>query len=829
MNAITMTAMANFKKNKSRNILIGIAIFLMAFLLTIVPTIGIGAASVEFTVTNKIYPTFHAMYRGVSEQKARELQKDERLKSVGLRGDFVYLDCDEADITLLYCDDAVLTMNKNKLETGEMPKKADEIAISRESLAAMGVSAEVGDQVTLPYYTDLGGKLSSRKEKTFTVTGMPKDMEENRSDKAYAGFASKAFVDDEVPADLRKYRAYVQIEGSGNMTMEKVEEQIQSIASDYGLKEGDVAFNKSYLYANYVDTDLYAAIAGIMVMILLAGIITIYSIYYVSMIDKVQEYGKLRAIGATKKQIRRLVFREGFAVAGLAGPIGVLAGALAGYGCLYVLLVKIGGELDTRGATYVEATRQVMENHEAAIIKPWIIVLALVVVLAAVYISLLKPMKAAGRVSPIEAIRYHGEENKKKTSRKGYQELNVKKLTLSNLARNKKRTFVTIVTLACTGIFFIAVATVVNCMDPEVMAREEVRGDFDISLDSSHGDEMHPERERYRIQQNNPLNQDVENEIIAMDGVKTLEKRYVLDASLHEVMDEGKMARTELAGVNEKILKEMEKYTIEGGYTPKDLEKGDQVVLTNGWIYQMGEPKLSAGDQIHLDVQDGEEIITKEFTVAAVVDCPRGLSGGSAFITSDTVMKSMFQSDSMDAFSIMADSDEIENITEQLQAFVDNNDLLEMKTYKEELKNGENSILLIGGACYALLIIFGLIGILNLVNTMINSVYVRRRELGMLQAIGLSDRQLLKMLQMEGLYYTAGTVILSLSIGNIAGYGAFLYGKETGMFAIKTYQYPVIPTIILILTVLAAQLLLTALLAKDLKKQSLVDRIRFAD
>ena len=56
--------------------------------------------------------------------------------------------------------------------------------------------------------------------------------------------------------------------------------------------------------------------------------------------------------------------------------------------------------------------------------------------------------------------------------------------------------------------------------------------------------------------------------------------------------------------------------------------------------------------------------------------------------------------------------------------------------------------------CYGLLLVFGLIGILNLVNTMINSVYVRRRELGMLQAIGLSGKQTVNMLQLEGLFYT---------------------------------------------------------------------------
>lgn len=829
MNAITMTAMANFRKNKSRNILIGIAISLTAFLLTIVPTIGIGAASVEFAVTNNIYPTFHGMYRGINNQQAEEMEKDDRFKAVGLRGDIAYLDCDKADITLLYCDEPTLEMNKNRLKSGKMPVKADEVVLSEGSLKAMGINAKVGDRVTLPYYTDGVDGLSDRKERTFTITGMTEDAAETIKNKSYAGFVSRAFMEEEIPENLRNYRVYVQVADDGFMTKDKVESQMKLLADEYGLNESDLMSNKSYLYSNYVDTELYAGIAGIMAVIFLAGIITIYSIYYVSMIDKVQEYGKLRAMGATKKQIRRLVFREGFLVAGIASPIGVLAGALAGYGCIYLLLTGKGGEFDTRGHEYVTAVKEVVKNHEAAIIKPWILLLGLMIVLIAVYISLLKPMKAASRISPVEAIRFNGEEKKRKKDRKGYQELNVRKLTISNLSRNKKRTFVTILTLACTGIFFIAIATMVNCMDPEVMAREVMYGDFQISLDSSRGDELHPERERNRIQLNNPLTQEMEDTIIEIDGVKTLEKRYELSVNLHEVLEDGEKCMTEIAGVNEEALAEMKKYTIDGNFTEQDLMQEDRILLTNGWIYQFGEPKLRAGDEIHLDIQDGEEIVTKVFTIAAVVDPPRGLYGGTGFVMSEQMMKSMFHSDSTYAFTIYADTDKVPAVTESLQALADSNEFLELRTYQEELKTGKNSIILIGGACYALLVIFGLIGILNLVNTMINSVYARRRELGMLQAIGLSDRQLLKMLQMEGLYYTAGTVILSLIFGNLAGYAAFLYGKNNGMFAIKTYHYPMIPTVILIVVILTAQLLLTAILSKNLKKESLIDRIRFAD
>ena len=129
--------------------------------------------------------------------------------------------------------------------------------------------------------------------------------------------------------------------------------------------------------------------------------------------------------------------------------------------------------------------------------------------------------------------------------------------------------------------------------------------------------------------------------------------------------------------------------------------------------------------------------------------------------------------------------------------------------------------------CYGLLLVFGLIGILNLVNTMINSVYVRRRELGMLQAIGLSGKQTVNMLQLEGLFYTAGTLVLSLGLGSLLGYLAFLWAREEGLMSIRIYHYPAGPALMLVAVVLLVQLLITYLVNLNFKKSSLIERIRF--
>ena len=91
----------------------------------------------------------------------------------------------------------------------------------------------------------------------------------------------------------------VQVQGKDSVMTTKLEKRIQNIAHQFGIDEKTVRINDDYLGANYVDPALVPAIAVIMLIIVAAGIITIYSIYYVSMNQRVQEFGRLKAIGET--------------------------------------------------------------------------------------------------------------------------------------------------------------------------------------------------------------------------------------------------------------------------------------------------------------------------------------------------------------------------------------------------------------------------------------------------------------------------------------------------------------------------------------------------
>ncbi len=152
-----------------------------------------------------------------------------------------------------------------------------------------------------------------------------------------------------------------------------------------------------------------------------------------------------------------------------------------------------------------------------------------------------------------------------------------------------------------------------------------------------------------------------------------------------------------------------------------------------------------------------------------------------------------------------------------------------MQTWKALYEEYKEAISVTSGACYAFLIILAVISVMNLINTMINSVHVRKKELGMMQAIGMSDSQLVKTLQMEGLFYTLTTLLIAVGLGSLAGYPLFLYAKRRGIFEIQTYHYPAAAAVIMSAALLLIQIVLAVCIAGAVKKDSLMERIRFSE
>lgn len=820
MKMTTRVAYCNMRHYKSKNILIGIAIILTTLLLFVIPSIGKDMVEVNFAVINKIYPTWHALYRNVDESTVMKLAAHHDVKTYGLRSDAGYMNLEDATVSMMYMDRTGMELYKVKLKEGQLPQKENDIVVSKGILEALGQNGKIGDTITVPYQILKDDGLDYTKEKDFRICGFLADNESSKEQKQYTSLVSEVFLKAEIPVEQVKYRFLLQVNGQKGNTTADYTETIQNIARQFGISEDDMNINKEYLAANYVDPATIPVIVGIMLIVVLAGIITIYSVYYVSMNQRVREFGKLKAIGATKRQLRQIVLREGMGVALFAIPIGLLIGTVA----VKVVLLQFVEHAKDSNVLITEAYK-VVAKGEVQLYYWWIYLLAIAVTLCTVYLSLMKPMRMAAKVSEIEAMRYQGGSKRQKSSRKGYQFLNIGRLTKRNLAENKKKSTITIVSMAVTGIFVMMVATVLSCANPMESAKSSIVGQYEISPIVESGNKEHPEYEWAEVQKNNPLNEGLKQQIEELDGVERVDVFTALKVSGGPF--EEKIGTEFINGVPEEYAEELKKGITEGNVTYEELKSGDKVILDRALLHWY--PDIKVGDKLKLNIHDGDNTFQKEIEVAAIGEYGGGLTNYNCLIMAKEGAEKLTINNSSSYFQVIADKDYDEALEASLQAIVDGSGRLQMRTWKNEYDTWENAIQMTRGACYAFIIILAAISIMNLINTMINSVHVRKKELGMMQAIGMSDRQLMKMLQLEGIFYTVGTLIISIGVGSLAGYPLFLYAKRTGMFDISTYHYPVTAAIIIILTLFVIQMLLAIFIAKSVRKDSLIERIRFSE
>lgn len=821
MNTVNSTAWANLRKNRGRNMLTGTAILLTAFLLFTITTLGFGVIRFQFHAANQLYPTYHFMYRGVSGQTAAQLSHHAEIASLGLRQDTAEIVLDNARCRLIYLDETGLELGRIDLEKGRYPSATNEIAVSEGMLRTLGLNAGLGDSVTLDYQPVEAHGLGYEQQKTFVICGILPTPDTEDEYRLYSALVSRDFMLETLAEPDRLYRTMIRLKNPESLTTDAIVNKAETIAQAFSIPKGEISENTAYLIANYIDPSFYAAIAGILMVTILAGIITIYSIYYVSTMYKVQEYGKLKALGATQRQVRAIVFREGIFTAVFAVSPGLALGTAASLGGFYILLNSFARD-DVLGDTL----RSIYRSGELSLLQLWIYFFAAAVALGTTAIALMRPVHIAGRISPMEAMRYDGLGNSVKAKfRKGYEDVHLFRLMKANLARNKKRTVITLASLSITGILFLAVSAILSCANPDEIAHDRILHDLELSVYSISGDKMRPEYDWKSIQQQNPLNEEMKLRIGNMAGVSAIIEQPNTNVLLPDVYDGDALWSTSISGIPPVLADTMEASVTEGRVTYEELLSGNRIIVNKksfNW-----SPDWKVGSVIRMIIQDGEKEIPMEFQVAAIADPPAYLSHYASFMLPSSVLEEICSNNQTYYLSIAAEKENLADVEENLLSLTKENQFLRLHTYEEEKAERAELTVFTSAVCYIFLAVLGGICIMNLINTMINSVYVRRRELGMMQALGMSEKQLFLLFQMEGLFYTFGTLLLSLLFGSAAGYRFFRWGKDSGFLGIISFHYPFLQALFLFLIIAVIQFGMTWLLARSFRKQSIIERIHY--
>lgn len=794
MKTLTNLVKGNLKSSKAKSVLICITIMLTTTLLTSVGIICNNWLKTNKAATIEYSGSFEGIYKRVNKDKLDIIKNNASIDQYGIYKAIGTSQYEDSNLGLIYADNTIKNMANIKFEDGTMPEKENEIAIESGYLNLLNNGAKIGDKIKLSYESLSTGEI---KEKEFILSGILQTSDISKAQKSYSAIISKSYFVSEEVDENTKYNVYINIVKPKKLTADEVKESILSIAKNMGIEEYDVRINTDYINASNPDPQVIAGGIIVALIIILSSMLVIYSIFYVSVINKVHEYGKLRAVGATKRQIRKIILREGFILSCISIPLGIAIGYLIGQ----VVILK--------------ALK--MDRYGVGGMNIFIAIGVAVITVISVLLSLLKPMKIACNISPVEAMRYDGNDSKQK-KRKGYEEINLKKITFANLSRNKKRTVITLLSLSLSGILFIVASTIMNCMNPENMAKDHSLGDITVYLDNYDWNED-GSNNLYDIQANNPLGKEMCERLENIPGVKKINMEKSAWASID--IGAGEKNLEDIQGFDKEFYDELSEHLVEGEINKEALESGEGLVYTHpSYAKEIG---IKVGSTQVITIYDGKDSYKKEFTVLALVDI-----GGASIRIPESVMDSLIKTDTTIRVGLEVKKDMLKSVEEEIKNITDNDEYLSYGTLEDSIETYKKSMAITSVLIYSLVIIIGVIGLMNLINTMITSIITRKRELGILQAIGLSDKQLVKMLQIEGLFYTVGTLLITLTLGNILGYIAVIIFRNTGA-SYAIYDYPLTQTIIMIVAITLVQILITYMVTNNFKKDSLVDRIRYSE
>lgn len=791
---IAQMSKQSLKSSRMRNIFVMITIVLASALLMAILMYAVGQREDN---ARQLAHAQEVGYYNLSDSQVEALKADERIAYQIQVKTGTPSEMDEFEVIPYYVSELSDKIQIGELESGTLPEKENEIAVQGAMLEKMGVAPSAGSEVTLNFYDG--------STETFTVTGILKGGE---TAKQFAVFFSKDYADNGSQLKDSPYEVYAKLYGATTMHPEDCKEAMYLIGSDAGIERKYVSPSKAFLDSLSVDTQDVLTYGLIGIVILLACILVIYGVFYLSVIGKIHQFGQLRTIGMTKKQMKKLVSKEGRRLFLYASPIGILIGGIAGY-----FIIPSGFSIINT-------------------------LLMAVCVFAIVYIitmiSVHKPAKLAAAVSPMEALRYVPQDDMKKTANKKMcRSLTPLGLGVMNFSKNKKKAVITMLSLALGGILFMTAATFMSSFDRDNYARQGIWKDAEFHIQYSDSAIELNENGMSGMQAQTPMTEDMVKEIAAIDGVEKVEELksfgVIFDFPQRDEYDNDDY----IYPMNEEETRNIGKYIEEGSADYDKLMSGDYVLIADntnaleiyGW-------QFNVGDVLTLHYYDGNKTAEKEVTVLGILNDQYVLENDNLdgwFVMPEQAVLSFVPYDNLNAhLLISADPERETAVGEAINEIVAEHPELSLEAYADREIAYSQTANSVFGTISGLAIFIMMFSILSMMNTLITNIVTRKQELAMLESIGMSKGQIRKMLLGESLILVLAAVGVTMTIGTLLGYVLTHLLHNGGAFYI-TFQFPVAFAIAYAAVLIAVPLIITLVSMKSFSKEALVERLRGAE
>ena len=750
-------------KKKRRSITTLFAIIIAVFLIFVSGNL-ILSAYYAFQQSNlKAYGDYVAYLKDFQIEKIPDLEKEgavlraleNKLYDVGelerqkdwIQCEFHYFE-DFSDFPFYY-----------EITEGSIPTKPGEIMLHEQWKYYLGENCNIGDTITLSVreneLDETTQKLGWDKiTKTYTLAGYY-DASEN------CWLANRVvLVKDEERNSDSFYRAYF------DSTEEGYEGKV-----DWAVNIGFEIGNKTSVNLVYQNADGSEG-ALIYLLMLIAGIIiggfaaiVIRNAFMISIVERTRDYGMLRCVGASKRQIRNEVFYEAI----MLWATGEVIGLIVSYLFLY------GGIKMAKEYFYLSEDFQLVH-------QPVLMVGTCLLTFAVTLFGLLEPARQINQLRPLDALR-NQKDVKKERFRKGRRNgalagkiFGVEgEYAYKNLIRNRKK----FITMTANSIISIAVFVGVN---GAFIYTEQIYKESEIEYPDYNA--------KILFQEYGPESIDSVEE--NLKNIKGISNVVVSHACCYRIGDGTITWKEDGSGVfvDAYIIatKELADFIPKDSVPERELKKPDvgECYMINGCKDEDGMEILELYDVVpggKIEVakekheRETEEGIVSELDIIAVLKeqpVQDILDYEVVMMMSEEGFQTLCQEQGIDYKETGEIYFKIDGACDvnKVQELVEDNGML-CYDYQYDERTAVMKVKRIQLTVNIILILIALISSANLFNSMESNLILREKERQILRAIGMSHKQYVKMILLEGMLSVLIALIIGTALGIIFGYGIF--------------------------------------------------------
>lgn len=806
------------KQNKIRNRIIILAIILTTFMFTAVFTLGFSMAKNLNQMELRLQGTKTSIYiEHPSTEQLEEVKGCRYLYAAGVQIDagLVSDEYENYELPLQYYDKTEFEKNFTPAISsirGSYPEQENEIMLAENTLEILGIDEP-----------DTGQKLSlyvDGQETEFVLSGWF----------TYFGKGHKCLVS----------KTYTEKNGYGMEDSGRISISSREGKQEKLRKELDEAVKLRLGQGIDVTYDVQEENGGnriviavciclIALMIVFSGYLLIYNVMYISVTKDIRFYGMLKTVGTSPSQIQSIVKRQAKYLACIGIPVGVILGTAVSFGVVPLAMHMLS--IDREAAL-----------SSAISFNPGIYIFSVIFAFVTVFISAKKPAKLAGSVSAIEAMKYSGTERVKphRTTSGG----RLSRMAWRNVFREKKRSILVFASMFMGTMTFLCVNTFIDCLDADSFIEHYLHNDYVLYGGSD-------EDTAYSGKNMQDIAEEMKN-IDGMDRVYTNRSANVtlpFDADLYapflrtadsvedaiehygNPQNEDAVYSAPIIAVNTEMIEDYNKNARQK--VDIDAFEAGEVCLI-GYLISVEDSEQMLGKTLLLQNADTnrERTITVGAAMLrnedeAITASYYWFKGGApeAILVSDKVMDDLFPDAYVDCIIADAKPGREPEVTPYVEQLIKENSIIDGTDIRSVegagFKKSMLSLEILGGGISLILI---LIGVVNYVNVMITGVYNRKTELAVLESVGMTKRQIRKMLMYEGMFYGIITIGLVMTIGSLMIYGTGSLCMRIADYAI--FHYPIVLTAGICVLLIVLCVVVPAFVFRTISKDTVTDRLR---